>query len=134
MKNIKKAVSWIRSTKGTVWFMKYIPLIGTILMVIHCAMFLGGVKSTFVEMIVGFPISSMLMFLLLSRQFHFCALHKHLIAYVAAMDIFIYLQKEGLWIHGVKIYTWIMLCIGIALIFWALLKYLIVTDSIRECA
>ena len=121
----KAVVGWLNSTRATVWCMKYLPFIGTILLTTHCGLLLCGINLKSLEFFVGFPMSSMLMFFLLSRQFHFCILHKHLIGYVSAMEICMFLQKYDAWGCVLKPARWIMMSIGIVLIIWSLVAYVL---------
>ena len=67
----------------------------------------------------------MLMFFLLSRQFHFCTLHKHLIGYVSAMEICMFLQKYDAWGCALKPARWVMMSVGIVLIIWSIVAYIL---------
>ena len=121
----KAVVGWLNSTRATVWCMKYLPFIGTLLLTIHCGLLLCGVNLKVLEFFVGFPMSSMLMFFLLSRQFHFCILHKHLIGYVSAMEICMFLQRYDAWGRALTPARWVMMSIGIVLIIWSIVAYIL---------
>lgn len=113
-----------KHTRATVWCMKYLPFIGTVLLTAHCGLLLRGINLKIFEFFVGFPMSSMLMFFLLSRQFHFCILHKHLIGYVSLMEICMFLQQYNFWGSALTPARWTMMCIGVILIIWSIFVYL----------
>ena len=113
---LRKVSSWLRSPNSTIWCMKYLPVIGTVIMTVHCGLLLHGISLRAVEFLVSFPMSSMLMFFLLSKQFHFCILHKCLIGYVSVMEICIFLQYRNVWGPLLIPARWTMFIIGCMLI------------------
>lgn len=92
---------------------KFIPIVSTMMLTVHIALLLLGISE-----IISVGISSFLLvvlLVLLSIKFHFCILHKCLVAYLGLVNLCICIRKLdgfGVMLDGIRV---LLLVSGIVL-------------------
>lgn len=106
---------------------KYIPVIAAMTYALHTGLLLMGVDLYYAEALVHLLVNLLLWHL--SKEFGFCILHKHLIAYVILVDMCIVVQRLNLWGSFLVPARIIVFVIGVALGIWVLLK----RNGLKDC-
>lgn len=99
---------------------KYIPVIGVILLTIHTALLILDIHEVVTVCLA--EVLLILFLILLSTKFQFCALHKALILYMSLMTGCICIQKLCGFGESLMGTRWLMFIVGVLLIALAIYK------------
>lgn len=115
-----QGIKSISSTHSIIHGIKYIPVLCCILLTAHTAFLLAGIYEIFTVGLSAFLL--LVLLILLSIKFDFCALHKAMIIYAALSDVCICLKLLGVWGDALFACRVIMFCLGLLLVVLALVK------------
>lgn len=128
----KRILVFIRKTRWCFLCTKWIPIIFTIGLTIHCWLLYFGYRLEIVEYLFVCPPIGWLLFMYLSHKMHFCAVHRAMIAYVGIVSVCHILNRYEFFGSDVQLWRFSMGTIGVGLIISLYIKVYVRKEKIAS--